>query len=494
MYDWIRLAKKIYRSHSQSFWFAMLFLLLFLILFVPITNGIVNIIAPPEPTATPRPTPDINQTMRIGEPLLVQDTYFTVLGYESFDSKCNPYRKSNLKESTKTVVVEFWARHVGLNPVTIESFYVRDNLGTNYKMRLGNVVGSMENECLPALSGRKTSSNTSVTIETGYGEHFYVYAEGIPADIQDPEMTFIVNYSYNYDAKKEIISGTSKVSVKLINDGVFEKPDKMLMGAPTSRNLFTDRTAQIENIAMAIYDTHRAGGDNANDYYYLEIMFQNISDKMLNINFDRDFVFNVVDGYGVVLPAGLSMNSGYNSNLSPGETQKYFLTWQMEQTSAQMKYFVLQVKYRAYGDDLFFIEIPFKDSMLVSATPTPFYSGESLLARATEQPTGGSQYPTATPLPTCINALPPRLTAGDTAGVTYTPPMANRLRKDPGFKGSIITMIQPGRTFYVMDGPTCADGLYWYYVNFNGYYGWTAESDDGKYWLEKKEPSTYYRY
>ena len=47
-------------------------------------------------------------------------------------------------------------------------------------------------------------------------------------------------------------------------------------------------------------------------------------------------------------------------------------------------------------------------------------------------------------------------------------------------------MMPPGSTFYVMDGPVCADGLYWYYVSCGGSYGWTAESDEGVYWLEKR--------
>ena len=85
-----------------------------------------------------------------------------------------------------------------------------------------------------------------------------------------------------------------------------------------------------------------------------------------------------------------------------------------------------------------------------------------------------------------MNTLPPILRPGDSAAVTYTPPVANRLRNKPGFSGGVIGLLNPGSVFYVMDGPVCADGLYWYYVSFSGTYGWTAESDEGLYWLEKR--------
>ena len=86
----------------------------------------------------------------------------------------------------------------------------------------------------------------------------------------------------------------------------------------------------------------------------------------------------------------------------------------------------------------------------------------------------------------CVNTLPPILKPGDDAAVTYTPPVANRLRNKPGLSGGVIGMLNPGALFYVMDGPVCADNLYWYYISYNGSYGWTAESGEGQYWLEKR--------
>ena len=43
----------------------------------PLVTTVAGIVDPPDPTATPRPTPEINQTGKTGEALLVLDTYYT---------------------------------------------------------------------------------------------------------------------------------------------------------------------------------------------------------------------------------------------------------------------------------------------------------------------------------------------------------------------------------------------------------------------------------
>ena len=217
----------------------------------------------------------------------------------------------------------------------------------------------------------------------------------------------------------------------------------------------------------------------------MEVLFQNVSDDMMKVNFSNDFGFAVIDEYGVPIAANLSsMNTGYNSALAPQETQKYYVSWNMEQASTKQENMYLRID-RKTADLYYFIRLPFKDSLIVKPSATPAI--EEYLYRTAVPEDNSGIIVRATPTPKeCVNTLPPRLKAGDTAAVTYTPPVSNRLRKNPGYNGSIITMISPGRTFYVMDGPVCADNLYWYYVNFNGTYGWTAESDAGQYWLEKR--------
>ena len=495
MYDVLRLIKKIYYSRPPKFWLAILFVIAFLFMIGPISKTVVNIVNPPEPTATPRPTPAVNQTVNIGEPTLVLDTYYTVLGYQEFDSKCTPLSESKLGEYTKTVAVEFWARHYGYDPVTLSNFYLRDSVGTNYEMRAATSLEVRDQVCMEPLSQNLNETTTNFKLQTGYGNHQYFYVSGIPADLNDLEFTFQISYSLPYEVTGEDTEGSSKAFVKLSNPGKFVNPPDFLLGPPSRMNLSTDRTNRIDDLAFAIYDVHRIAGDNAKNEYYMEVLFQNVSDDMMKVRFSNDFGFAVIDDYGVPISASLSsMNTGYNSALAPQETQKYYLSWTMEQKSVKQKYMYLRID-RKTADLYYFIQIPFKDSLIVQPTPTPRIEeylyrtpvpgqqpNDVLITRATQTPKQ------------CVNTLPPRLKAGDTAGVTYTPPVANRLRKDPGYRGAIITTISPGKTFYVMDGPVCADNLYWYYVNFNGKYGWTAESDEGQYWLEKRDPTSYYRY
>ena len=111
MYDILRFFNQIYRKHPPKFWYTVLFFILLAFVAKPLVTTVAGIVDPPDPTATPRPTPEINQTGKTGEALLVLDTYYTLLGYQEFDSYCVPLAESNRREAEKTVVVEFLARH-----------------------------------------------------------------------------------------------------------------------------------------------------------------------------------------------------------------------------------------------------------------------------------------------------------------------------------------------------------------------------------------------
>lgn len=90
--------------------------------------------------------------------------------------------------------------------------------------------------------------------------------------------------------------------------------------------------------------------------------------------------------------------------------------------------------------------------------------------------------------PSC--ALPTRLTIGGVARVTPGDP--NVLRSAPGTRSTgansvVIGSIPGGGAFTVNGGPVCgSDGRWWWYVNYNGQVGWTAEGDGASYtyWLE----------
>lgn len=101
-----------------------------------------------------------------------------------------------------------------------------------------------------------------------------------------------------------------------------------------------------------------------------------------------------------------------------------------------------------------------------------------------------SSTPAAAPTPACPPPddpafLPPRLVIGTQAQVSQGG-LPNLVRDQPGASGRLLGQIEPGSVFNVLDGPRCSllDKIVWWQVNFNGLIGWTAEGQDGEYWLE----------
>lgn len=104
-------------------------------------------------------------------------------------------------------------------------------------------------------------------------------------------------------------------------------------------------------------------------------------------------------------------------------------------------------------------------SSTLAATPTLSASGLTLI------------NPTL-----CNQDLAPRLTIGAIARVTLGEP--NNLRLVPRRSGALMGQIRGGEPLIVLDGPVCNDGLTWWRVRDNQREGWTAEGNDGIYWLE----------
>ena len=484
MYDILRFFNKIYRKYPPKFWYTVLFFILLICVAKPLLTTVAGIINPPEPTATPRPTPDISQTGKTGEALLVLDTYYTLLGYQEFDSSCVPLAESGRNEAEKTVIVEFLARHYGNEPVELNSFYLRDGGGANYVLTASDRIEDYRGRCVEPVSEGISRPGTEITLTKGYGSHYYFYSRNIPRTAENLEFTFQAGYSIPYAVTGTPTAGSSKVFIPLTDPGTFTEAPSVMLGVPEKSRLFENRTASAGNVAIAVNDVNRIAGDNDRTGYYMEMLFKNISARMLDLNVSTEFSFAVVDDYGVAMPAELAMNRGYNAAIAPEETQKYYLRWTMEQKSVRLRNMYLRVRQKEKSGEIF-LRIPFKQSMLIDPAPTP-----EIIEYLYRTPVPQIIYPEVTPSPSksgkCINTLPPRLKPGDSAAVTYTPPVANRLRNKPGFSGGVIGMLNPGTVFYVMDGPVCADSLYWYYVSFSGSYGWTAESDEGQYWLEKR--------
>ncbi len=90
-----------------------------------------------------------------------------------------------------------------------------------------------------------------------------------------------------------------------------------------------------------------------------------------------------------------------------------------------------------------------------------------------------------TPIEPC--PLPPRLSPGQLTAVTEGVP--NNLRTEPGRGAPVSAQLPAGTIMEIVNGPACVDGLYWYQVLGSEWRGWTAEGENGVYWLRPFTPS-----
>lgn len=89
--------------------------------------------------------------------------------------------------------------------------------------------------------------------------------------------------------------------------------------------------------------------------------------------------------------------------------------------------------------------------------------------------------------PPCEGAPINRLIVQERGRVTDNGEKLN-LRRAPGTDQQIIMRIDPGETFMVLDGPTCAETYVWYQVDYQGTQGWIAEGDIEQYYTEPYLP------
>ncbi len=88
--------------------------------------------------------------------------------------------------------------------------------------------------------------------------------------------------------------------------------------------------------------------------------------------------------------------------------------------------------------------------------------------------------------PVCPGFMSSRIFPGQQARVT--PGTANRLRSLPSTGGDVVGQIPGGAVFEVLAGPNCADNTAWWYINYQGTQGYTAEGMGGEYWVELVRP------
>jgi hypothetical protein len=88
----------------------------------------------------------------------------------------------------------------------------------------------------------------------------------------------------------------------------------------------------------------------------------------------------------------------------------------------------------------------------------------------------------------CPDTAPSRLTIGEEGRVL--PGNPNNVREQPSRESLIIGKIPAEAVFTVLEGPTCADGVSWWQVDYDGLVGWTAEAVGFEYAVESLAPYT----
>jgi hypothetical protein len=83
---------------------------------------------------------------------------------------------------------------------------------------------------------------------------------------------------------------------------------------------------------------------------------------------------------------------------------------------------------------------------------------------------------------TCPGLLVSRLAAGGQGRVLPGDP--NNIRAGGYLDADQIGEIPTGGVFTVLSGPICADDMAWWWVDYDGLTGWTAEGQGKVYWLE----------
>lgn len=79
--------------------------------------------------------------------------------------------------------------------------------------------------------------------------------------------------------------------------------------------------------------------------------------------------------------------------------------------------------------------------------------------------------------PDYLGYRPSRLTVGDQAMVEADSTVPNRVRSKPSISADILFQLQAGDTFDIVDGPQCGNQIVWWFIEADGRFGWTAESE-----------------
>ena len=84
----------------------------------------------------------------------------------------------------------------------------------------------------------------------------------------------------------------------------------------------------------------------------------------------------------------------------------------------------------------------------------------------------------------CGTAPPPRLATGSAGRVSFTDGRPLNVRASASLAGALVGQLPEGSTFQVIDGPACADNIYWWQIQADALTGWIAEGVENEYFVE----------
>lgn len=126
--------------------------------------------------------------------------------------------------------------------------------------------------------------------------------------------------------------------------------------------------------------------------------------------------------------------------------------------------------------------------LAAGCTPTPTPQGRidgvTVTVVISELMPSQTPAPAPTAAAVCADAPPARLIVGERGRVLNVDDRTLNLRSGAGTEYFIVRQLQPGDLFFVLEGPTCADGYAWFRVQAGSVEGWIAEGDPTAYFVE----------
>ena len=446
--------------------------------------------AKPVPTRLPTPVTDINSM--IGQTNTILDLVINgVAWYELKPESCEqlPGVSNTSENEEKVVVVEMAMRNKWSSIIQTSEYAFVDAKGKVYKAKKAYDYVMERQFCLPNIS---VPGDSGYDVYPYYGSHFYIVSDTMPADTSGLRLSFNVRWRMDYfdvylseetPEVNEVLDptptpklvetavGVTRFFLDLGNAPKISNPNKDVLGYPGDKPV--DNQSSVANdLKLTIGDVgiipeEKASFGSTGQQYYLNLQFENAG-KTTSSGMYQFIKLNIVDAFGAKLPCKFESDSGFGNTMSPGETQTYYCTFSVENSSLNAGPLIMQFENGQYLKyEKKYISMP----VMAAIEPTPVPAEEE---------------PSVDMVNTCGLAPNPHLVIGKNVYVTFKPPLPNRIREQAGLDGKYITSYKPGTVLNVVSGPSCVDDMNWWQVKNErtGVVGWTSEGSEGVYWIE----------